>query len=546
MMVKDEEKRIGITIESCIEHVDRVIILDTGSKDKTKEIIDEICKKRGKKVIIEEGEFIDYATSRNILLDICDKKSESYFILLMDGNDELRNGEELRKFCEENKDTQYDGYMVNQQWYVGYISSYYYPRLLRPNKGWRYTEEIHEYPYKKKNNVTPKIEKVIIYQDRSKDEGKSMKRFANDKRILLEDLKKNPNKPRTVFYLAQTCFGMGDIEESLEYYKLRTRLEGFSEEIFYSYLRCAECYQQLKYSWNIIFDSLWNAFLHTPRAEPLISISNYYMLNKQWLLSYFYAKLACDLPYPSNSLFLVNNDIYHYHRWNILSQVAIYAADSVDPSRRIEYLQNGRISCLISINNSLNDSQRSFHTKYLVNYPDSLFSLNSFSSILPSISFPSVTNPQIIIYDNITSILSQIHDSVSFSPSNTPNIIKSSNTPNTPNTSNTPNIIKSSNTLNTLNTPNTPNTPNIIKSSNTLNTPNTSNTSNIIKSANARKIPSTPNTSNTCNINNISHNKTENLQTKLQTSILTDDNSDQIIKKGKKKKIKKIKSNKAI
>ena len=66
MMVKDEEATIAKTLLSAKPWVDRYVVLDTGSTDRTKEIVASTME--GVAGEIHDASFVDFATSRNVRL----------------------------------------------------------------------------------------------------------------------------------------------------------------------------------------------------------------------------------------------------------------------------------------------------------------------------------------------------------------------------------------------------------------------------------------------------------------------------------------------
>ena len=100
IMVKNESKRIRVTLDSIKDIVDSLVVYDTGSEDDTIDIIKGFCEESGIPLRLKEGEFVDYSASRNVSLEFADSFEDIDYILLMDTNDEVRNGQSLRKFVE--------------------------------------------------------------------------------------------------------------------------------------------------------------------------------------------------------------------------------------------------------------------------------------------------------------------------------------------------------------------------------------------------------------------------------------------------------------
>jgi glycosyltransferase involved in cell wall biosynthesis len=333
MMVKNEKKRLGVTLESIKNFADSLIIYDTGSTDNTINILKQFSEKNNIPLRLKEGEFVNFSTSRNVSLDFADTFDEVDYILLLDVNDELRNCDKLRKFAREMHDKPNTGFLVCQEWWSGRYDKYYNMRFVKAHKGWRYKGSVHEY-MEDTSKVKPAVlripDDIVIFQDRTQDDDKTGKRFKRDKILLYDDYKKDPTEPRTLFYLAQTCSCLNHIEEAFYYYKIRSSLEGFQEEKFHSFLRSGELAQKLGHPWHDVMGWYMKAYEHSPRAEPLVYIVEYYNHVKNWWLAYTFARLACMLSYPDHCILFVDKHAYDYKRWHLMSLVAYYAGFYVE------------------------------------------------------------------------------------------------------------------------------------------------------------------------------------------------------------------------
>lgn len=348
MMMKDEEKRLCVSLESVIGIVDSIVAYDTGSTDNTLQILRNFSDKHKIPLRLKEGEFVNFSISRNVSLDFADTFLDIDFLLLLDVNDELRGGDKLLKFAKDHIDTEFNAFLMCQHWWSGKYDKYFNTRFLRARSNFRYSGSVHEWlGYIHKDESPPVFrmpDDIVLYQDRTKDGNKSAKRFVRDKELLMEDYKKDPLEPRTLFYLAQTCSCLGQTEEAFYYYKLRSELDGFQEEKFHSYLRSGEYSEKLGHSWYDSMAYYVKAIEHSNRVEPLIRIAQHYNNRKKWMLSFKFAKWACSLPYPSKSILFVDKYAYEYTRWHILGIVSYYCH---------EY-KEGKSACLKAIEKGLN------------------------------------------------------------------------------------------------------------------------------------------------------------------------------------------------
>lgn len=330
MMVKNEEKTILKSLNSCKPVISSVKIYDTGSTDKTLDVIEQF-KHDNPNIDVQVilGEFVDFATSRNVLLDFVDLDQDVQFALLLDANDELQGHDDFVKFVQSEKDktlenTQYycSGYLLRQSWYSGgSVDTYFNVRFIRVRHEWRYKSPVHEYiSSPKEGGISIRVENpnIILYQDRTRDCESSFKRFSRDKDILLREHLKNPNDARTCFYLAQTYGSLGMQNEAYYYYKLRLDLGGYEEEIYHSYQRLGEITSNLKMDSSISIGWWMKALEHTRRSEPALKIANHYLYNNvKHYLAAAYTTMAIQMDYPVYCNLFVNKLDYEYTRYHL-------------------------------------------------------------------------------------------------------------------------------------------------------------------------------------------------------------------------------------
>jgi glycosyltransferase involved in cell wall biosynthesis len=344
MMVKNEHTRIHVTLNSLVsptKTVNGLIVYDTGSTDNTLQIIQEFCEKHKLNLNIITGEFVNFSISRNVLLDHADTLPYDY-LLLLDCNDELRNGQMLRQLIKDYQHKENNAFMLCQQWWSGVYDKYYNIRLIKNKSGWRYKGSVHEWLQDTNSPTETPIypvirvtDEVCLYQDRTNDDDKSKKRFSRDKVLLLEDYKNNPQDTRTVFYLAQTCCCLEQFEEALQYSSIRAGMEGFQEEKLLSMIRCGDCALILHRPWQESMIWYLKAYEHSERAEPLVKIADYYRHINNWRMAFLFIKEACRLKYPEEALLFVDKGMYDYFRWHLMGIIAYYVGE----------FETGQVAC---------------------------------------------------------------------------------------------------------------------------------------------------------------------------------------------------------
>lgn len=330
MMVKDEAEGISLSLESCKDYADEYIFLDTGSTDGTQKIIKDFCEKNNITLHLKEEPFINFCVSRNVLLDYADEVTKCSFQVLMDSRDELRNGVELKKVLNILKQTKDQGaYYLTQRLYYGHDSTttFFNVRMIRTRSKWRYKGSVHEYmDHGDLPQVKIRIDgDMCLYQDVTKDGGKSMRRYARDKELLEKEYEKDPDNTRTQFYLAQTLSCLGELEACYDMYLKRAAVQdrGFREEVFHAYNRAGDCALKLGKDWSVCMDLYMKAWTYMNRAEPLIRLAMHYR-DKHWHTAWMFIKMACELRFPEHHILFIDRSVYDYKRWHVMGIIGYY------------------------------------------------------------------------------------------------------------------------------------------------------------------------------------------------------------------------------
>ena len=98
-IIKNEDKYVWFAIKSVINHLDKLIIYDTGSIDQTVKIIDVLKEEHRDKIIFEEKGSVDPAGLTRLRQEMLDK-TKSDWLLLLDG-DEVWWEDSIKKTISE-------------------------------------------------------------------------------------------------------------------------------------------------------------------------------------------------------------------------------------------------------------------------------------------------------------------------------------------------------------------------------------------------------------------------------------------------------------
>lgn len=244
MIVKDEEKFIGTCLESVKDYVDEMIIVDTGSTDRTI----EICKSFGAKIFTFpwNGSFSD---ARNYGIE----RAAGDWILWLDA-DEKVDAEDVKKLREvfEHNDLFLCIHLIN---YVGdkvdpnLTYEIAHTRLFQNHKGIKFKNKIHEtlntaeicedYGIELAIKTLPiKVYHYGYLENVDKEKNKTERNI----RMLEKELKEKDYSPWIEYYIAGEYYRFKKYAEAFEY--INRSIFGFLTQ---SQLPPAYLYQ-LKYS----------------------------------------------------------------------------------------------------------------------------------------------------------------------------------------------------------------------------------------------------------------------------------------------------------
>lgn len=211
MIVKNEEEHLEQCLSSVKSIVDEIIIVDTGSTDKTKEIA-----KKFNAIMIEHKWNNDFSEARNVSL----KHATGDWILMLDA-DEVIAEKDLEKIKELTKHADVDGFSLIQRNYTNDanvvdwqksdeyeeakgIPGYFPSPLVRlfKNKKTIFLEgkihEVVESSIRKFNGSIMKTDIPIHHYGHCDNEIKEQKRDMYLE-IGLKEIEKNPNSPKPYF-----------------------------------------------------------------------------------------------------------------------------------------------------------------------------------------------------------------------------------------------------------------------------------------------------------------------------------------------------------
>ena len=288
MIVKNEERDLPKCLKSIQGVVDGIVIMDTGSTDKTeqaakamwhKPMIYETYTGASKQDDKGDWKLWDFGKARRQFAERIEAMPDADYLIWFDADDTLLTPANLKR-----------AFYLNQYDYFGMMIEtdglrWVHHRAWKTKHGFSFAGKIHEYPVLD-TGVGFVLQDTVIYHDAAPGIGEDSN--ARNLRILEAELAENPTDSRTAFYLANTHKDAGRYVEGAKYYDVRIKLGcGYFDEWITSYLykgRCERAAGMIKEAEQTLLEGL----SHAPNWSELWMELGYmfYNTNKQLCISY--------------------------------------------------------------------------------------------------------------------------------------------------------------------------------------------------------------------------------------------------------------------
>lgn len=306
MIVRDEAAHIERCLASCRDLVDHWVICDTGSLDDTPALIEQALA--GVPGELHHHEWQDFAHNRTLMLQLARGKADH--LLFMDADLTIEAAPGVLD------DLQADAYMVR---HVG-PSEIVKKNIVSGMLDWRYVGVTHEYIHCPDERTCERLEGVAI---RAHSVGGASGRWERD----LELLEREPDNPRSVFYLGQTLRDLGQLHadpallvRARAAYERRAEMGGWDEEVY-----CALHEAAVLAGWPDGADLFLRAWEFRPqRLESVYDLAAALNRHGRHHAAHRFTSLAAshkELPIPADDLHVAP----WVYRWGLLFEHAIAA-----------------------------------------------------------------------------------------------------------------------------------------------------------------------------------------------------------------------------
>lgn len=257
MIVKNEEAWLPGVLESARPHVDEIIVVDTGSSDRTV----DIAKQFGAKVYDFEWIY-DFAAARNFSFS----KATGEWILWLDADDGIvsTKGRNLREIVNETA-SGVGGVMFPYLYAFDEVGNcvarHKKVRICRNDGTFSWKGRIHEDLIPIGSSDIRGTDEIEIHHRADEERSKA----SSERNVVIaeKEYEEKRNDPRVVFNLATTYLALGRYNDAIKKYLEYVPMSAWDEEIYVAWCRAGIAMQALGQ-----FDEAMNIYLRALKIKP--------------------------------------------------------------------------------------------------------------------------------------------------------------------------------------------------------------------------------------------------------------------------------------
>lgn len=331
MIVRDEESNIAPCLSSVAHLIDAYAVIDTGSTDRTMEIIREFASAQKILGAVISRPWVDFAHNRtealrhaeSVIEGVDPPRENDWYVMLMDADDRASGADEKSLFLLDKQSLSRDRY-DSQMRTMG--SFYFHPWLIRihPEKKWNWHFPIHEYiaPAGDWAPTGGCLAGGYIGRNSAGYRSKKASTFIEDASILMQYLKQNPSDPRATFYLAQSFRDAGFPELAEVSYQKRTALGGWEQEVYESLLNLGRMRLERGDMGPETVQLFLDAFDKCPqRLDAPYYLLRIWRVQQKHNIGWNFARNLIDVSPPPGGLFMSRE----IHEWGFFEEAGLHA-----------------------------------------------------------------------------------------------------------------------------------------------------------------------------------------------------------------------------
>lgn len=302
MIVKNEEDVLARCLESAAGLVDEIVIVDTGSTDRTREIAERFTDR-----VYEFTWIDDFAAARNYAFSLAEKD----YCMWLDADDVILDAD--RTAFQTLKETlEPDVCVVMAKYNTGFDEdgnvtfSYFRERLIKNHAGMRWEGAVHE-------AIAP-VGKVIYSEFAVAHRKIRSDHPDRNLRIYESQLARGVElDPRQQFYYGRELYYHQRYGEAIQVFeRFLGEGRGWVENNIDACCHCACCYEQMGQPERALQSLLRSFTYDRPRAEVCCELGRWFFQREQISLASYWYSLALTCTRDDSRGGFVSPDCYGY------------------------------------------------------------------------------------------------------------------------------------------------------------------------------------------------------------------------------------------
>jgi glycosyltransferase involved in cell wall biosynthesis len=311
MIVKNEVLTIGGCLDSVKDIADEIVIVDTGSTDRTKDIVSRYTDR-----IYDYAWIEDFAAARNFSFSLATMD----YILWLDADDQLFEKDRQKLLDLKNSlDPAVDS--VAMQYHVvldqqgNPAATCRRNRLVKRVNNYKWFGAVHEYLILGSNPIIYYSDAAVSHSRVHQNKQRNLKIYE---KLITEGERLSP---RDIFHYGDELVENGFYEKAIEQYYgfLDEKWPGLEDNIAVCG-KMAYCYRQLG-NFEKELQYLFKSFeFDLPQAEYCCRIGNHFFMKERWNVAIVWFNLALHMEKPQDAWGLIT---LQYYTWLPHMQLAI-------------------------------------------------------------------------------------------------------------------------------------------------------------------------------------------------------------------------------
>jgi glycosyltransferase involved in cell wall biosynthesis len=313
MIVRDSEPTLERALTSVRPHVDELVVVDTGSVDRTVDIASRYAD------VLSSFQWIDdFSAARQHAFDL----ASGDWIMHLDADDELHGGENLRRglaSLDDDIGAIHLRYVTGRDSRGGITTEFWRERCVR--RDWyRWRGAIHEVLIPVRPSRTVREESIWVEHHGHGDGDASLRRNIRILERVVAD-EATPD-PRMLFYLGRDLVAVGELDRALATLTRYLGVGTWTDERYIAQLLIAHIHR-MRGEYDRAIDADMAALRIEPRwPDAYFALAEDYYYLQMWEHVLHWSSIGQSLPPPDRSLF--TEPARYTYGWMIYDAIALY------------------------------------------------------------------------------------------------------------------------------------------------------------------------------------------------------------------------------